>query len=124
MSRKMFFDAFYGQFHDFLDQLIQVFPEDSDFPAYKTGLTLLQKTNPRIVPEQVVVHVTPFEKMIRERNETFFLDYIFPDYAGDNALDLVITKMKGLWETLSPTSKTVVWDYLTLLVDLAPRCVA
>ena len=124
MSRKMFFDAFYGQFHDFLDQLIQVFPEDSDFPAYKTGLTLLQKTNPRIVPEQVVVHVTPFEKSIRARDEKFFLEHQFPDYADDNALDLVITKMKGLWETLSLTSKTVVWDYLTLLVDLAPRCVA
>ena len=124
MSRKIFLDAFYGQFHDFLDQLIRVFPDDSDFPAYKTGLTLLQKTNPKLVPEQVALHVTPFETSIRSRDEKFFLEHQFPEYTDDNALDLIITKMKGLWTTLSATSKTVVWDYLTLLLDLAKRCTA
>jgi hypothetical protein len=124
MSRKIFLDAFYGQFHDFLDQLIRVFPDDSDFPAYKSGLTLLQKTNPKLVPEQVFIHVTPFEQGIRARDEKFFLEHQFPDYADDNALDLIISKMKDLWTTLSTTSKTVVWDYLILLLDLAKRCAA
>ncbi len=124
MSRKIFLDAFYGQFHDFLDQLIRVFPDDSDFPAYKSGLTLLQKTNPKLVPEQVYIHVTPFEQGIRVRDEKFFLEHQFPDYADDNALDLIISKMKDLWTTLSATSKTVVWDYLILLLDLAKRCAA
>jgi hypothetical protein len=124
MSRKIFLDAFYGQFHDFLDQLIRVFPDDSDFPAYKSGLTLLQKTNPKLVPEQVALHVSPFETSIRARDEKFFLEHQFPEYADDNALDLIISKMKELWTTLSATSKTVVWDYLTLLLDLAKRCVA
>ncbi len=124
MSRKIFLDAFYGQFHDFLDQLIRVFPDDSDFPAYKSGLTLLQKTNPKLVPEQVYIHVTPFEQGIRIRDEKFFLEHQFPDYADDNALDLIISKMKDLWTTLSETSKTVVWDYLILLLDLAKRCTA
>ncbi len=124
MSRKIFLDAFYGQFHDFLDQLIRVFPDDSDFPAYKSGLTLLQKTNPKLVPEQVYIHVTPFEEGIRVRDEKFFLEHQFPDYADDNALDLIISKMKDLWTTLSETSKTVVWDYLILLLDLAKRCAA
>ena len=124
MSRKIFLDAFYGQFHDFLDQLIRVFPDDSDFPAYKTGLTLFQKTNPRIVPEQVHIHVTPFETSIRARDEKFFLDYQFSEYADDNALDLIISKMKVLWAGMSDGNKTVVWDYLTLLLDLASRCAA
>lgn len=124
MSRKIFLDAFYGQFHDFLDQLIRVFPDDSDFPAYKTGLTLFQKTNPRIVPEQVHIHVTPFEKSIRARDEKFFLEYEFSEYADDNALDLIISKMKVLWAGMGDANKKVVWDYLTLLLDLASRCVA
>ena len=120
----MFLDAFYGQFHDFLDQLIRVFPEDSDFPTYKTGLLLLQKTNPKLVPEQVTIHVTPFEASIRARDEAFVLEHQFPEYTDDNALTLIISKMKGLWTPLSPASKTVVWDYLTLLLDLAARCAA
>ncbi len=120
----MFLDAFYGQFSDFLDQLIVVFPDDSDFPTFKTGLHLLQKTNPKIVPDQVLIHVVPYEATIRARDEKFFLDHGFDDYTSDDALGTVIMKMKSLWATLSDNSKKVVWDYIILLMDLARRCVA
>jgi hypothetical protein len=124
MSKKIFLDAFYGQFSSFLDQLIAVFPDDTDFPTYKSGLFLLQKTNPKLVPEQVVTHVSPFEATIRARNEAFFKDRGFPEYADDNALDLVIQKMIQYWDALTKENKTVVWDYVTLLLDLARRCTA
>lgn len=124
MSKKVFLDAFYGQFATFLDQLIATFPDDSDFPTYKSGLFLLQKTNPKLVPEQVVLHVSPFETTLRARDETFFKTRGFPEYADDNALDLIIQKMMQYWDTLSPENKTVVWDYVILLLDLAKRCTA
>lgn len=121
MSRKIFLDAFFNQFSDFLNQLIVVFPDDSDFPTYKTGLHLLQKTNPKLVPEQVILHVTPFEKTLRARDERFFLDYTFDEYAKDDALGMIIMKMKGLWSTLSDNNKKCVWDYTNLLLDLAKK---
>ena len=124
MSRKIFMDAFYGQFSDFLDQLTQAFPNDSDFPTYKTGLLLLQKTNPKIVPDQVVIHVVPFETTIRARDEKFFMNHEFEDYTSDDALGTVIMKMKSLWSTLGDANKKVVWDYTILLLDLAKRCIA
>ena len=98
MSKKIFLDAFYGQFASFLDQLIVTFPDDSDFPTYKTGLFLLQKTNPKLVPEQVVLHVGPFEDVIRKRDDAFFKERGFPEYANDNALDLIIQKMMEYWD--------------------------
>jgi hypothetical protein len=122
MSRKIFLDIFYAQFSEFLDQLIRVFPGDSDFPTYKTGLTLLHKTNPVLVPEQVILHVGPFEATIHARDESFFKEHKFDEYAEDNALDLIIKKMKERWDTLSENNKTVVWDYTTLLLSLARRC--
>lgn len=121
MSKKIFLDAFYSQFSEFLDQLIKVFPNDSDFLAYKTGLFLLQKTNPALVPEQVVLHVGPFESTIQARDERFFKDHGFEQYAEDNALDLIIKKMKERWDMLSDNNKTVVWDYTILLLNLARR---
>jgi hypothetical protein len=120
----MFMDAFYGQFADFLDQLTKVFPDDSDFPTFKTGLLLLQKTNPKIVPEQVVIHVLPYESTIRTRDEKFFMDHGFEDYTRNDTLGSLIMKMKTLWAGLSDNSKKVVWDYTTLLMDLAKRCIA
>lgn len=124
MSKTIFLSAFYNQFAVFLDQLIVVFPEDSDFPTYKSGLFLLQKTNPKLVPEQVVTHVSPFEATIRARDEEFFKTRGFPEYADDNALDLILQKMMQYWDTLTPENKTVIWDYVTLLLDLAKRCTA
>ena len=121
MSKKIFLDAFYGQFSSFLDQLIVTFPDDSDFPTYKTGLFLLQKTNPKLVPEQVVLHVTPFEAVLRARDDAFFKSRGFPEYADDNALDLIIQKMMEYWDVLSPENKSVIWTYVTLLLDLAKR---
>ena len=124
MSKTIFLSAFYSQFTLFLDQLIVVFPEDSDFPTYKSGLFLLQKTNPKLVPEQVVTHVGPFEATIRARDETFFKERGFPEYAEDTALDLIIKKMTEYWDTLTEENKKVIWDYVTLLLDLAKRCTA
>jgi hypothetical protein len=124
MSKTIFLSAFYGQFTSFLDQLIVTFPEDTDFPTYKSGLFLLQKTNPKLVPEQIVLHVSPFEATLRARDEDFFKKRGFPEYADDNALDLIIQKMMTYWDTLSSENKTVVWDYVSLLLDLAKRCTA
>lgn len=124
MSKTIFLSAFYTQFGTFLDQLIVTFPEDTDFPTYKSGLFLLQKTNPKLVPEQIVLHVAPFEATLRARDETFFKARGFPEYADDNALDLIIQKMMTYWDTLSPENKTVIWEYVTLLLDLATRCTA
>jgi hypothetical protein len=43
MSKKIFIDAFFTQFHAFLGELGRVFPADEDFPAYDTALTLMQR---------------------------------------------------------------------------------
>lgn len=122
MSRKVFLDIFYAQFSEFLDQLIKVFPEDTDFPTYKSGLFLLHKTNPILVPDQVLIHVGPFEETIKARDEKFILGYGFDQYAEDNALDLIIKKMKDRWGILSDNNKKVVWDYTILLLSLARKC--
>lgn len=122
MSKKILLDAFYNQFADFLSELIRVFPEDPDFPAYKTGLLLFQRTNPAFVIKAVHEHVAPYEETIRAKNVDFFLKH---DYSGhtenDGALEQVIQKLKGYWSQMSESNQTVVWKYITLLMDLGKR---
>jgi hypothetical protein len=123
MSNRVFVTAFYTHFHEFLDQMVRLFPDDTDLPTYKTALTLLQKSNPMLVPKEVVNHVSPFETSIRARDEKFFLDYSFTEYQ-DGAIDQVIGKVKALWSTLTDSNKKAIWDYITILLDLAYRCSA
>ena len=115
-------DAFYSQFSDFLDELIKAFPNDTDFVAYKTGLHVLHKTNPKLVPDQVVKHVSPFEETVKVRDEKFFIGHDFPEYADDDGLGSVINKMKNNWINLSEHNRNCVWDYIILLLELAKRC--
>jgi hypothetical protein len=124
MSRKILIDAFFGQFASFIDELVKVFPTDTDFPTYKMALMVLHKTNPMIVIEQIVIHVLPFEETIKARDEKFFLSHGFSDYMGDDTLGNVIMKMKDRWGSLTANNKKCVWDFITLLLELTKRVTA
>jgi hypothetical protein len=122
-TKKMFLDAFYTQFSDFLTQLIQVFPNDLDFPAYLTGVKLLHRTNPMLLVSEVLKHTSQFEDLIRSKNEDFFLKHTFSEYTSDNdAMENLIRKMKDMWATMSDNDKKCVWSYTNLLLDIAKRC--
>ena len=115
-------DAFFTQFHSFLGELVRVFPSDDDFPAYDTGLSLMQSMNPALVLSEFTKHVIPFETMIREKNSDFFLKHDFSEFDPDNTMDPIIKKLKGYWEGMSEANKDAVWKYIVLLVDISKRC--
>ena len=125
MSKKILLDAFFNQFTDFLTELIRVFPGDTDFPAYKTGLGLLHKTNPMIVIQTVHEHVTPYEDQILSKNEDFILKHSFSDHTqNDDALEQVIRKLRDQWGLLTPNNKACIWSYVRILLELAKKCVS
>ena len=122
MSKKIFIDAFFTQFHAFLGELARVFPEDEDFPAYDTALKLVESMNRGLVLSEFTKHVIPFETMIREKNSDFFLKHNFSEFDPDNTMDPIIKKLKGYWETMSDANKEAIWKYILLLVDISKRC--
>lgn len=122
MSKKIFMDAFFNQFHAFLSELARVFPEDEDFPSYDTALTLVQRMNPALVLSEFTKHVIPFETMVIEKNEDFFLKHDFSEFDPDNTMDPIIKKLKGYWAGMSEGNKNAIWKYILLLVDLSKRC--
>jgi hypothetical protein len=123
MSKKIFTDAFFTQFTEFLTQLETAFPEDPDFPAYKSGLKLLKMTNPALVTTEFAKNVIPFEKTIKDRDESFFMDYKFAEVLEtDMSMEAIISKLKQMWSSLSDGSKKAIWDHINLLVDLSKRC--
>lgn len=122
MSKKIFMDAFFTQFHEFMGQLIKVFPNDEDFPAYDAGVSLVQRINPAMVFSEFNKHVGPFEDVIRAKDDTFFMNHTFASLEPDNTMENVIQKLKGYWSELSDQNKSSIWDYIILLLDIAKRC--
>ena len=123
MSKRAFNEAFFTQFHEFLKQLIQVFPGDSDFPAYDSALTFMQRLNPSMVISEFKTNVFPYEEILRAKNSDFFLNHTFDDVVtADMSMEAIIMKLKGLWSTLSDKSRDSIWTYIILLLDIAKRC--
>jgi len=122
MSKKIFMDAFFTQFHEFMGQLIRVFPEDPDFTVYDSGVMMLQKVNPGLVLAEFIKHVTPFEEIIRAKNSDFFIQTQIFIFDPENTMEQVIQKLKAYWVGLSDSNKESIWNYIILLLDISKRC--
>ena len=116
MSRKIFIDVFFDQFLAFINELKQMYPEDTDFNTFLTTLNLLKNTNPMLVVNYIKSEVIDiYEDKITTRDETFFLEQ---NYSYKNADMNIIFKLKEYVKGMSPTSKEVVWQYIDLLMKL------
>ena len=122
MSKKIFIDAFFTQFHEFMSQLIEVFPDDPDFIVYDSGVSLLKNVNPGLVISEFNKYVFPYEQILRSKNSDFFLKHTFDSLGSDNTMQQVIYKLKGYWMSLSEANKESIWRYIILLMDIVKRC--
>lgn len=123
MSRKIYIDAFYDQYEDFLQQMLLVFPSDPDWPLYIAGLAIFRRTNPLLVAKKTWKHISRFEDVIKSRDETFFLERDYSDITeGEEPLEQTVEKVKRMWSQMSPHNRNVVWDYITNITYLAKKC--
>lgn len=123
MSRKIYLDAFYDQYEDFLNQMKDVFPDDGDWALYIAGLAIFRRTNPLLVVKKTWKHISRFEDVIKIRNEKFFLERDFSDITeGEEPLEQTITKLKDMWAQMSLHNRNVVWDYINNITYLARKC--
>lgn len=118
--KQVFLKSFFQQFDEFLTQLAVLFPEDTDIPTFKTSLSMLQRANPSMALRQVHDYLLPFADTIRARNEDFFLGKDYSEYS-DTISSTIVDKLKGQWQTLSDANKKIVWDYITLILELSIR---
>lgn len=123
MSKKIYIDAFFNQYEDFLQQLKEVFPEDRDFPLYLAGLAIFRRTNPTIIAQKTWKHVSRFEDVIKKRDEDFFVKRDFSDITeGEEPLEQTVEKIRGMWAGLDDHNKKVVWDFVNNITALAKLC--
>jgi len=121
MSRKIFIDVFFDQFISFINELKQMYPEDTDFNTFLTTLNLLKNTNPMLVVNYIKSEVIDiYEDKITTRDETFFLEQ---NYSYKNADMNIIYKLKEYVKGMSPASKEVVWQYIDLLMKLCIKII-
>jgi hypothetical protein len=119
MSRKIFIDTFFNQFTQFVQQLSEIYPDDTDFPIFLSTLGLMKSTNPMLVVNFVKSEIVDlFEDKIMKRDESFFMNQDYSD--KDVSID-IIRKVKEYIQNMTPKNKEIVWSYIELLMKLCKK---
>jgi hypothetical protein len=116
-SKQVLTAAFFDQFMSFASELCEMYPDDADFSMFATTLTLMKMTNPALVVTYVRDNVLQFEDKIMKKDESFFLDYDFAEYANDIDMN-IFQKLRQYITSMTPASKTSVWTYIQNIVRL------
>lgn len=101
---------------EFLDDLIQQFPSESNIVIARIFIIDGQVSMQDIM-DNFMTKVLPYKKMIDDRNETFFLEHDSSIFGG--VANSEVNHFKQLWLQLDEDSKYVVWKYFDLLVSLS-----
>ena len=116
MSKKIFIEAFYTQFGEFLGELTKMYPDDKDFPDFAANLKIMKFMNPMYPINFIKTDVIDkFDDKIISRDESFFLNNKEIQQSAD--ID-IIYKLKNYITDMSPQNKESVWSYIEIITKL------
>lgn len=129
MDKSQCLNIFNQKLREFVNDLIAVFPTDTDLYSFKTSLNMIGLVNERQMIDLFIrfVHKS-YKTQILNRDESFFLTHTYNDeisHAGDNNItSQLIAKIKSYWVDMSPANKDIVWTYFGVLIRLAEKYVS
>lgn len=129
MDKSQCLNIFNQKLREFVNDLIAVFPNDTDLYSFKTSLNMIGLVNERQMLDLFIrfVHKS-YKTQILNRDESFFLTHTYNDeisHAGDNNMtNQLIAKIKSYWADMSPENKGIVWTYFEVLIRLAEKYVS
>jgi hypothetical protein len=117
MSNSLY-RLFNEKISEWIEDLINVFPNESYFPLYKTLFNNTVWLNNTLANKWFKYYMTPdYRQQILNRNEEFFLQQSYDNMAEQNGADLnFINKLKELWHLLSSEDKEMMWRYIQCLM--------
>lgn len=107
-------DIFNSKLLEFVGELSSINPKLKEYEDMIQLAISLNKTLPIIVFSN---GASKYEEHVMTKNEDFLLCQKFDEV---DKLDMV-EKLKGIWRTLTPNNKEVVWKYMQLLMILQKK---
>ena len=117
-SKIVLLNALYDQFGAFVKELTEMYPDDVDFAGFAMTLKMIRSTNPSMLAKYIVENTVAFEDQIMTKNEDFFMNQSYDEYAESVNLS-VFSKLKTYVANMTPDSKDNVWKYIQNIFRLA-----
>jgi len=117
-SKVTLMNAVFDQFTSFMNELIEMYPDDPDFSLFLNSLRIMRTTNPSLLVKYIYENTSGFEEQILSKDENFFINYSFSEYSDNVDLN-IFSKLKQYIQTMSPSTKENVWKYIQNIYRLS-----
>lgn len=118
-----FLNAFIDVVLRFNDELIELYPDEIQFKTGKAAISLVKKTNPRLLVHIFKAYIDPWREHIQNHDETFFMQKDYTEEAMDNqSILMLIGRLKEKWSTIGDKNQTAIWKYMDTLILLVDKC--
>lgn len=117
--------AFNNQLCNLINNLSELYPNDTDISFTKTSIHLFKSSNPRKLQEIFNKYIYIYKEYIINKNEEFLLKTNFisiNNLDGSEYANTIMTNLKKYWNEIDPESKENIWKYFKVLVILNEKC--
>ena len=104
------YQAFNSMMQEFIEELIETFPEEKSLKVQYNAFLTLKKTNSKKVVEGFMANINPYVEAINQKDENVFKQ--------DIEFLKKINISKWWTDDLSENTKSAIWQYLSTLVML------
>lgn len=114
--------AFNNIIFRFVDDLIETFPEESDFKVYKRTFTILKSANAKKMCTMFKNYSYVYREKILANDESFFIENEYTEIKQASNMESVggiIEKLKEHWKILGHENKGKIWQYLATMIQLS-----
>jgi len=118
-TKTVLMTALFEQLTNFTNELIEMYPNDPDFPLFLNTVKLAKMTNPSMVVKNIYDATNPFSEKILSKDEGFFMQYSFSEFEKEVGDMNVFGKLKKYIESMTPKSKDGVWSYIQNIYKLS-----
>ena len=113
-SKEKILSQFKSQLIKFVDELIDQFPNESDFIIMR--ILIKDQMNIEDIMEKFINDVLPYKEDIKERNDSFFIENKFIQTSNGSLF-------KILWESnnLDIDDRIIIWKWIDLFVVISKK---
>lgn len=123
-NKMVFIDRFNSTTEDFLTQLVETFPNVSQFQQFKTGFVLLKTVSnkqPQSIFDSYIA--AKYRDQIMKKDEQFFMTEKYDiDSTEKDHWESFIETICGLWKSLTEENKDKIWQFFRVLIVLNDKC--
>jgi hypothetical protein len=123
-NKQKYYDAYFKNFSELLDNLEIIRPNDMSLMAFKGYMNIYVSTyGLNSLVQHMNLYIKNYKDKIMKQDETFFINELTKDFKDDSFIVNEIKKIQEIWIDPATTdkSKDIIWRYFKVFSQLSSK---